>query len=141
MLAGLFALATLISVFALASISGIGAGLIIFVATQLTISPLAFTTLTTIIGLGLTALTTAFAVYFHKELKQTHQHKKDNPKVVYMSRPQQTDTPHYEWAAKRNQMKELLSRSEGRPIYVNIPKGLQSPEEYSSEDQTSELHP
>lgn len=145
-LAGIFALATLVSIFALASISGIGAGLIIFAATQLTISPIAFVTLTTCIGLGLTALTAAFAVYAYKEINRTNQAKKDAPKMVYMSRPAHLDTPHLEWAAKRNQLKGLLLKNEGRPIYANIPtiasdEKKEDEQQDTAEDEGAQLRP
>lgn len=137
-LAGIFALATVVSILALASISGIGSGLIVLAAMQLTLSPIAFVTLTTIISLGLTALTAAAAAYFYKELANPS--KKDAPQVIYMSRPKHLDTPHLEWAAKRNQMKELLLQSERRPVYANIPKGLQTPDE-GSEDSAPQFNP
>jgi hypothetical protein len=145
-LAAFFAVITLVSFLALVSVSGIGAGLIVLAAAQLTINPIVFVTLTTCIGLGLTALTAAFAVYDYLVINRTNQAKKDAPKPIYMSRPAHLDTPHLEWVAKRNQLKELLLKNEDRTIYANIPT-IASDEENEeelqdmAEDEGSQFRP
>lgn len=133
-LAGIFVLATLISLLALASVSGIGAGLIVLAAAQLTISPLAFVTITSIIGLGMSILTASFAVFIHREVEEEIARHEAAPKITHIS-------PAVEMQQQRKQVyKPLLKKAVTNSIYGNFPVELQQ-DKQSDQDNSEQRRP